>query len=232
MTPQLWEIAPDDVQAQYRGTNIEGMVRGVADIRKKYLGNAIRSLFEHNINITTAKEDGLDLWGYLLHFSRCIPQDTDPIADVNYFNFNEKNFRRMQFYNPLAPNYGRLTDDVFRRFLILLYQGMFVVNTIPNINKFINEALGNVGADKIEVRDTFDMSYQTYVFYNNGTLPAWLKWILNNYDVLPRPAGVGATYIDRQPVRRFGFAPDGTTDQWYYDNIGAFGNTNFSEIEE
>lgn len=224
----LYQDAVNDVQAQYRDTNIKVLIEGIADIKKRYLGKGLESLQNDNLSIATAKEDGLNMWGFLLHFSRYIP--TDPSSnDINYFNFNNKNFRRLQFVNPNNPSYGTLTDDIFRKMLLLIYQQMFVVNTIPNINNFINDFFD--GFDKIEVRDTLDMSYQVYVFYNDGNFPVWLKWILDNYDILPRPAGVGAKYIDRQRLRRFGFAPEGTTDQWYFTNIGNFYNSNFAPLE-
>lgn len=225
----LYQVAPDEVQAQYRNTNIAKLIQGIADIKKTYLDNAQKSLVNDNLCITTAKDDGLDMWGRLLHFYRHIPTDPSTDSGINYFNFNDKNFRNLQFVNPNAPSYGRLTDEVYRKFLVLLYQGQFILNTIPNMNEFINEIFNDF--DRIVVRDTLDMSYQVYVF-NGDNFPIWLKWILDNYDVLPRPAGVGSKYIEAQPVKRFGFAPPDTTDPWYFENIGAFDNTNFSEIEE
>lgn len=225
----LYQIAPDDIQAQYRDTNVHQLIQGIADIKKKYLGKGLESLRNDNLNITTAKEDGLDMWGNLINFYRYIPSESNE-GDINYFNFNDKNFNRLQFENPNNPSYGRLADYVFRRFLVLIYQAMYQVNTIPNMNVFINEFFPDF--EKIEVRDTFDMSFQVYVFFNDGAFPAWLKWVLSQYDILPRPAGVGSSYIDRAPLRRFGFAPEGTTDPYYFKNIGAFNRSNFADLEE
>lgn len=227
--PNLYQIAPDEVQAQYRDGNIKELIQGIADIKKTYIENAFLSLKNDNFDITTAKGDGLDMWGLLLHFYRFIPTDPSTDEGIQYFNFNNKNFRNLQFVNPNNPNYGRLTDDIYRKFLVLIYQGMFILNTIPNINIFINEIFNDF--DKIIVRDSLDMSYQVYAFYGNN-FPIWLKWILDNYDILPRPSGVGSKYIDVKPTKTFGFAPPDTTDVWYFNNIGAFENTNFKPIEE
>lgn len=62
----LYQIAPDDIQSQYRDTNIHKLIQGIADIKKKYLGKGLESLRNDNLNITTAKEDGLDIWGNLI----------------------------------------------------------------------------------------------------------------------------------------------------------------------
>lgn len=223
----LYQVAPNEVQAQYRDGNIKELIQGIADIKKLYLENAFLSLKNHNLNITTAKGDGLNLWGGLLHFYRFIPTDSSTDDGVQYFNFNNKNFRKLQFLNPNQPDYGVLPDDIFRKFLVLIYQGMFILNTTPNINIFINEIFTEF--DKIVVRDTLDMSYQIYAFFGDD-FPVWLKWILDNYDILPRPAGVGSKYIEVKPSRRFGFAPTGTTDEWYFKNIGAFHNSSFAPI--
>lgn len=228
--PDLYQTAPDEVQAQYRDGNIKELIQGIANIKKKYIENALLSLKNDNLSITTAKQDGLDLWGQLLHFYRYIPTDPSTDDGIQYFNFNNKNFRRLQFLNPNKPNYGRLTDEAFRRILVLLYQGMFIVNTIPNLNKFVNQFFD--GFDKIVVRDTLDMSFVVYVFEGSNPMPIWLKWILSNYDILPRPAGVGSAYIETSGYKRFGFAPEGTTDEWYFKHIGAFEKTNFGEIIE
>lgn len=224
----LYQVASDDIQAQYRNSNIKALIDGIVDIKTRYLKKGLESLQNDNLSLSTAKQDGLDMWGVLLHFSRYIPQDTSGTTGIQYFNFNNKNFVRLQFQNPNNPSYGTLTDDILRKMLLLIYQQMFIINTIPNINIFINNFFD--GFDKIEVRDAFDMSYEIYVFYNDGTFPIWLKWIFDNYDVLPRPAGVGSRYIDRQPLRRFGFAPDGTTNPWYFENIGNFSNSNFAPL--
>ena len=60
------------IQAQYRGTNIEKLLQGIIDIQKKYILGAMQSLVLHNFSLNTAKGDGLDLWGFLLGFHRYV----------------------------------------------------------------------------------------------------------------------------------------------------------------
>lgn len=228
--PDLYQVSVDDVQAQYRDTNIQKLITGIADIKNRYLKKGFESLKNDNLLITTAKEDGLDLWGNLLHFYRHIPTDGGADAGINYFNFNNKNFVRLQFKNPNQKDYGTLPDDIYRRLLTLLYQGMFILNTIPNLNSFVNEFFTEY--DRIVIRDALDMSFVVYVFQSGNPMPIWLKWILSNYDLLPRPAGVGSAFVEGVYPKTFGFAPRGTTDKWYFENIGAFNSTNFIKPKE
>lgn len=226
----LYQTAPNEVQAQYRDGNIKELIQGISDIKKKFIQNAILSLSNDNLSITSAKGDGLDMWGNLLKFYRHIPDDTGSSGDVNYFNFGDKNFVNLQFLNPNAPNYSTLPDNLYRRFLVLIYQQMFIINTIPNVNEFINSFFSEY--DNIVVRDTRDMSFIVYIFGGTNPMPTWLKWVLTNYDILPRPAGVGATFQEYTKGLRFGFIPEGNTDEWYWDNVGGFNGANFAETEE
>ena len=46
---------------------------------------------------------------------------------------------------------------------------MFIVNTVPNVNQFINSFFSEY--DKIVVRDSLDMSYVVYVFVEDSPMP-------------------------------------------------------------
>ncbi|EAL7533509.1 DUF2612 domain-containing protein, partial [Campylobacter jejuni] len=92
----LYSEIPNQIQAQYRDTNIKDLISGIIEIKKKYIFNALKSLYEDNFSLSTAKDIGLDLWGNLLHFNRYIPSESG--QDYNYFNFNKKNFYKLFFY--------------------------------------------------------------------------------------------------------------------------------------
>lgn len=196
----LYEELEGQIQAQFRDANLGELIKGIIEIKKKYLFNAYNSLIMDNISITTAKGIGLDLWGRLLHLDRAIPSEG---SEYSYFNFNKKTFYKLSFYNENRPNYSMLSDNYYRKNLVMIYQGYFIFPNLVNVNVFANDSLREYGT--IMVRDTTDMSFQVYVF--TSTLPDWLKFMFNNYDILPRPAGVGNKIIERV-MRRFGFAPD------------------------
>lgn len=198
---ELYTEIPNQIQAQYRDTNIKDLISGIIEIKKKYIFNALKSLYEDNFSLSTAKGIGLDLWGNLLHFNRYIPSESG--QDYNYFNFNKKNFYKLFFYDYNKPNYDKLDDIYFKQILLLIYQGMYIFPSIPSLNVFTQETFSQYG--KVVIRDTTDMSYEVLVF--ESKIPLWLKFVFSKFDVFPRPAGVGFKVIERN-LRRFGFAPD------------------------
>lgn len=213
------------IQAQYRDTNISELIKGIIEIKKKYILGAMNSLVNDNLSISSAKGVGLDLWGNLLHLSRYIPSDKG--ENYAYFNFNDKNFKTnggLIFYNKNRPNYGKLDDIYYRQLLLIIYQSYFLNSSIPTLNQFTLESLADYGS--VYVRDTTDMSYQIYIF--NNKIPAWLNYMMTNYDILPRPAGVGSKIIERD-IRRFGFGADKPINAPRYA-LFSFYRTNFNKV--
>ena len=215
-----------EIQAQYRDTNIAEFIKGIIEIKKKYILGAIYSLVNDNLSISSAKGIGLDLWGNLLHLSRFIPSESDGDSYA-YFNFNDKNFKSnggLIFYNKNRPNYGELDDIYYRQLLLIIYQSYFLNSSIPTLNQFTLESLADYGS--VYVRDTTDMSYQIYIF--NNKIPAWLNYMMTNYDILPRPAGVGSKIIERD-IRRFGFGADKPFNKPRY-NLFSFNKVSFNKV--
>ena len=220
-----FETIISEIQAQYRDTNIAELIKGIIEIKRKYILEAIYSLVNDNLSIRTAKGVGLDLWGNLLHLSRFIPSESgDSYA---YFNFNDKNFKSnggLIFYNANRPNYGELDDIYYRQLLLIIYQSYFLNSSIPTLNQFTLESLADYGS--VYVRDTTDMSYQIYIF--NNKIPPWLNYMMTNYDILPRPAGVGSKIIERD-IRRFGFGADKPVTVPRF-SLFSFYQTNFNKV--
>ncbi|MDD5786039.1 DUF2612 domain-containing protein, partial [Campylobacter lanienae] len=213
------------IQAQYRDTNIKEFIGGIIEIKRKYIYMAIKSLLNDNLSISTAKGIGLDLWGNLLHLSRYIPSDKGD--NYAYFNFNVKNFKSnggLIFYNANKPNYASLDDLYYRQLLLILYQGYFLNSDIPNLTLFSRESLSAYG--DLYIRDSLKMDWQIYVF--NSKIPVWLNFMMSNFDILPRPAGVGSKIIERI-VRRFGFGVDSILEKPRYDLFN-FNKKNFNKI--
>ena len=215
----------EQIQAQYRNTNIQELISGIIEIKRKYIYMAIQSLLNDNLSISTAKGVGLDLWGNLLHLSRYIPSDKGD--NYAYFSFNAKNFKTnggLIFYNANKPTYGVLEDLYYRQLLLIVYQGYFLNSSIPKLTLFAKDAFSSYG-DFLCVRDNLTMDWQIYVF--NSKIPAWLNFMMTNYDILPRPAGVG-TKLQERIVRRFGFGVENEAfKEWADKNISAFYYSNF-----
>lgn len=215
----------EQIQAQYRDTNIKELISGIIEIKKKYIFLAMKSLLNDNLSISTAKGVGLDLWGNLLHLSRYIPSDKGD--NYAYFNFNSKNFKTnggLIFYNANKPNYASLDDLYYRQLLLILYQGYFLNSDIPNLTLFSRESLSAYG--DLYIRDSLKMDWQIYVF--NSKIPVWLNFMMSNFDILPRPAGVGSKIVERI-VRRFGFGVDSILEKPRYDLFN-FNKKNFNKI--
>jgi hypothetical protein len=63
--------------------------------------------------------------------------------------------------------------------------------SVTAINAGLKRILGSYGG--VYVLDGLNMTYVTYVF---GFQPdSALSFVLNNYDVMPRPAAVGVRYV-------------------------------------
>lgn len=109
-------------------------------------------------------------------------------------NFNNGNFGVSQ------AGVG-LTTDQKRILLKLKYYKLISRCTVPEINARMKAILGQYGS--VYVLDGNNMRYTTYVF---GFAPnSALQFILENFDVLPRPSAVGVKYIvSTRPAFGFG----------------------------
>jgi hypothetical protein len=109
-------------------------------------------------------------------------------------NFNQGNFGASQAGAGLTLAQKRIL-------LQLQYYKLISRCTVPEINQRIKAILGDFG--NVYVLDGNNMQYVTYVF---GFTPnSALQFILENFDVLPRPAAVGVRYIiSTRPAFGFG----------------------------
>lgn len=205
------------IQAQYRDSNVNALIQKINEIHNKYCQRALKSLILDNISLSTAKGTGLDLWGVILSLSRYV---------------------LIEIKSEVATYY-LIEDDDYRNLLMVLYQKQFINTDLPSINHFTQQILGKYG--DIRVKDTYDMTYIIYEF--NSEIPNWLKWSLNEKDILPRPAGVGVKINDASSnIRVFGFAPSEHDKEsapaayearkaYFESNVGAFNETIFSSME-
>lgn len=184
------------IQHQYAGTNIEAFLRGVAQVRGLYKRQAVESFKNDVRNLKTAIGGALDLWGMLLGFSRYLPLNIDdPEAEYKKFSFWHKYFNRLQFGREDEDTYIRLPDPEYRFILLFLLQGRNTRMTIKSLNEFAQEAFSQIGMN-CAVFDNFDMDNLSYVV--DDIPPLWVTYTFKKYDILPRPAGVGAKlYVDK-----------------------------------
>lgn len=146
--------------------------------------NWVRDVFD----LRTANDFGLAVWAILLNLPALVGSET-PSPDIWGFGEDRKNFDRGNF----APAGGNLflTTEERRLLLRLRYFKLVTRNAIPEINRFL-KYLWPGETERVYVLDGLNMT-MSYVF--TFAVPDRLLYILQQYDVLPRPAGVKLNFV-------------------------------------
>jgi hypothetical protein len=151
-------------------------------------------------NLATANEFGLNVWSIILNLPLFVNSSSDSLSKPT-FGFNAgyfKNFGRGNFSSRTGGT-AALSLEIKRIALQLRYFQLCSSGTVPEINRFLAYVFRNYG--KAFLLDGHDMT-QSYVF--EFTLTGDLQYLFENFDLLPRPAGVGSTWSD-STRRVFGF---------------------------
>ena len=151
-------------------------------------------------NIDTANKFGLAVWGRILNISLGVDEPPQPGKISFGFGSNHTNFNNGNF-GVLSASSQQLTLDQQRLVIRMRYFQITCRPTVPEINEFLKYLFGSQGP--AYVVDHLDMT-MTYVF---GFAPSSeLQYILDNYELLPRPSAVKVNWIS---VSResFGFGP-------------------------
>jgi len=150
-------------------------------------------------DIDTATAFGLVVWARILNVQLGVEvEDTRAIPafgfGTNHLNFNNGNFGRFAGVQALTVEQQRLVIKL--RYFQLVSNG-----TVPEINEFLSILFENEG--KVFVVDSLDMTFATYFF--TFVPNSQLRFILEKFDLLPRPAGVGVRWqIQIRPSWGFG----------------------------
>ena len=165
--------------------------------QKEFWENWIRDVFD----LRTANEFGLQVWSIILGlpiYTTIAPSSvTKPTFGFDPYGIN---FERGNFADITGGSY-RLPKESARLLLRLRYFTLISSGTVPETNRMLKYLFGNAGGAYL--LDGGDMT-QTYVF--NFPLSSGLKYLFDNFDCLPRPAGVKSNYIDGTRTF-FGFGP-------------------------
>lgn len=156
----------------------------------------VRDVFD----LRTANMFGLRVWSIILDLplNFAVPLNTSKSFGFGPFNanFNHKGFALT------SGNSSAVSEEDARLLLRLRYLQLICYPSIAEINRILATVFADRGGAYAE--DSLDMKYVVFVFgFSPGSS---LAQLLLQYDVLPRPAGVGVR-ITVADAKKFGFGP-------------------------
>lgn len=170
--------------------NLQSILESKQDWYKINQSEFWQNWFDDVFNLDTATEFGLSVWAIILNVpiivivGESIP--TKPTYGFGSFNqnFENGNFSRS------AGGAVSLNREQARIVLKLRYYQITTRGTVTNINLFLKNVFADYG--RVYIRDNLDMTI-TYVFTFQPS--SQLQFVLEKYDILPRPAGVESDNI-------------------------------------
>lgn len=152
--------------------------------------------------LETANEFGLAVWAIILDLPLfTVSQPSPPSYPAFGFSPHGMNFENGNFAVD-APTINNLSVEQKRLILRLRYFQLTTRCSVPEINEFLSVLFG---PGKVFVLDNLNMTI-TYVF--TSAPDSGLMYVLQQFDVLPRPAGVEVDFM-MSAVDGFGFDPYG-----------------------
>lgn len=147
-------------------------------------------------NLQTASDFGLMVWAVILGVPLSVAPSDDPDKPMWGFAADDENFENGNF---AASGNIILTTEQRRLALRLRYYQLTTRHSVPQANAILYNVFGPGWG---YVTDSLAMQIR-YVFL--VPLGPNLEFVLNEYDLLPRPAGVGADYVVLSEVAGWGF---------------------------
>jgi len=147
-------------------------------------------------NLQTANNFGLMVWAVILGVPLSVTPSDDPDKPIWGFAADDENFENGNF---VASGNIVLTTEQRRLALRLRYYQLTTRHSVPQANAILYNVFGPGWG---YVTDSLEMKIR-YIFM--VPLGAALEFVLNEYDLLPRPAGVGADYVVLSEVAGWGF---------------------------
>lgn len=168
--------------------------------QKQFWTDFVTNIFDLN----TANEFGLAVWSIILDLPLFSNSSYDPTIPT--FGFGNANLA-VNFDNGILQDSSGSTSNLplgtKRIALQLRYFQLTSSGTVPETNRMLAFVFRNYG--KAYLLDLGNM-HQEYVF--NFPVPWDFAYLFNNFDILPRPAGVSSEWVDAT-LSYFGFGPYG-----------------------
>lgn len=149
-------------------------------------------------NIDTANSFGLAVWARILNVPLYVVSPPDENKRAWGFGPSNANFNNGNFGNTKANNIG-LTVEQRRLVIRLRYAQLTSRGAVPETNLLLKDLFGSMGS--VYMIDNLDM---TITYFFNFQPSRQLLFVLQNFDLLPRPTGVKLLY-KFQPKESFGY---------------------------
>lgn len=170
-------------------------------------------------NIDTAEKYSLDVLGRIFGVSR----SSVSMTEKEYLTYYEKTgglgWGRGRWYvdGEAFRETILLTDKEFR---FLIKARIWKLYQNPSID-YLTDALQDLTGSDASIVDNYNMTMKVY--YGSGiSLDSFIKFAVENLDILPRPVGIMYTY-EQAGVKYFGFNGD------EFDNNYGFGVGRFTD---
>lgn len=199
---QMFDFSVDLLRAilwQYNdATSLQSLLHSKSDWyrdnQKEFWENWLYNVFD----LRTANQFGLAVWGIILGLHLYVNLPPVEKSNFGFSGSGGSNFDNSNFSNSNGTSV-LLSVDTQRRALQLRYAQLTGSGTVPEINRALKYIFGDLG--RAYLIDYGNMTQQ-YIFM--FPLTADLTYLFNNYDILPRPAGVRTTYVNGN-TKYFGF---------------------------
>lgn len=177
---------------------IQSQQAWIDENQNKFWQDWLRDVFD----VDTANSFGLSVWARILGINLAVPT-TPTVGNTSWgFGASRLNFGRGNFGRDRDGQINLSLDQ--QRLVIKLRLAQIIVRpTSYYINEML-ESILNAPGRSVYAYDTLDMEYVVYVF--DFAPDSQLRFILENYDLLPRPSGVGVQWIVPRPA--WGFGPN------------------------
>lgn len=210
MRIQEFDFSVDLLQVilwQYnRATNLTGILQGKQSWYDLNQTEFWQNWYDDVFNLQTANLFGLTIWSIILNIPLFIQINPDPpgkplwgfneIPLINtYVNFENGNFTSRDSTIELTLEEQRIVCKL-RYFQLVTRGNLSVFNTLPDpadvlgINQFLDFVFGPLGGAYL--LDYLDMTIACNFLYPISTQ---LLVVIQQYDLIPRPAAVALSYI-------------------------------------
>ncbi len=183
----------DTILRQYAADPVTAAVIGTFN-QSLGLDDFIDEFYDQVWNIQTAETYGLDVWGKIVGIGRNLTVTPSEV----YFGFDEASSQTPVVNDPepfnQAPFYTRgtsatstvtLSDDAFRKLIIVKAAANISDCTIPNLNRLLQMMFGERGRAYVSNDSNMQMSY----VFEFALTPSDLA-IIQDSGAFPAPAGV------------------------------------------